>query len=267
LGPWTGIASFTLAGSYTQEQGIETGKTYMFRYRAWNVNGPGEYSAVSYLVAATTPARPPAIQYGASSASSVTLLFSPSSDDGGKIITSMELQMSPLLSTSWTAVASYQGASMSHTLTTSTDGLVAYSKYRFRIRAVNDYGASSYSPELVASVAPLPGKFGVVTKDQTLSSSTSIMVRWVDPGSEVEPILGYRLRMTDDQTLVSSIVYDHPTNANVKEYLATGLTAGESYSFSVLGINFNGAGEVWSDAASFESCTAPVDVGIPWLIE
>jgi|TARA_B110001469_G_C9408117_1_gene209145 hypothetical protein len=66
---------------------------------------------------------------------------------------------------------------------------------------------------------------------------------------------------------VSLIVYDHPTNANVKEYLATGLTAGASYSFSVLGINFNGAGEVWSDAASFESCTTPVAVGIPWLIE
>ena len=70
--------------------------------------------------------------------------------------------------------------------------IVAYEHYRFRIRAVNAYGYSDYSEELVASIAPLPSKLDPVEKDQAYSSSTSIMVRWATP-SDQEPIIGYRL--------------------------------------------------------------------------
>lgn len=139
--------------------------TYMFRYRAWNVNGPGEWSDISYLVAASTPARPPAPVYGSSTTSSITLLFTPSSDDGGKIITSMELQISPHLVTSWTDLTNYDGMSMSYTVTVAADAVVAYSHYRFRIRVVNEYGNSEYSEEVVLSVAPLPSQLNAVTKD------------------------------------------------------------------------------------------------------
>jgi hypothetical protein len=250
-----GWRSFSLATSYTQEQGIERGHSYMFRYRAWNVNGPGPFSEISYLVAASPPSRPPTPVYGSSSASSITLLFGPSSDDGGKIIIRMELVVSPLEQTSWVLVSSYDGQSMGHTLTTGTDVVTAYTKYRFRIRAVNEYGPSAYSEELVASIAPLPTKFSSVEKDQDYSSATSIMVRWTDPADGMEPILGYALRMTDAATRTSRTVYDAPTNRNVRQYLATGLEPGGSYSFSVLGVNFNGAGMKWSDAATFRACT------------
>jgi len=69
--------------------------------------------------------------------------------------------------------------------------------------------------------------------------------------------------MTDQETLWSEVIYDNPTNPNVLEYLRTGLSPGRSYAFSVLGVNFNGQGEHWSDAAAFRACTEPSGVGIP----
>lgn len=201
--------AFTLATTFTaEEEFIEKGATYMFRYRAWNVNGAGEWSDVSYLVAASPPARPPAPEYGSSTADWITLLFSPSNDDGGKIITSMELEVSPRLTTTWTQLTNYDGMSMSYTASVIGDGLTAYAHYRFRIRVVNEYGNSDYSEELVLSVAPLPSKLAAVTKDQAYSSDTSTMVRWVDPGIDVEPILGYRLQLTDQVTEERTIIYD-----------------------------------------------------------
>lgn len=193
----------------------------------------------------------------------MTLLFLPSRDDGGQIITAVELEASPLLVTSWQPVSSYDGLSMSHTVTTTGDGLSSYAHYRFRIRAVNAYGPSDYSRELVASVAPLPGAFAAVTKDQLYSSNSTIMVRWAVAGTEIEPVLGFRLRMVEMASQVSRVVYDNAVNANVLEYVVSGLTPGASYSFSVLGYNFNGAGELWSPEAAFLACSAPSGVPVP----
>jgi hypothetical protein len=143
------------------------------------------------------------------------------------------------------------------------DGFAGAGRYRFRIRAVNAFGASDYSPELVAAIAPLPGAFAAVTKDALHSTSTSIKVQWVVPGSEVEPVLGYRLRMVDEQTESTTTVYDAPTNPHVREYLAPGLTPGNRYTFSVWAYNFNGLGPAGSPSATFEACSAPSGVPIP----
>lgn len=116
----------------------------------------------------------------------------------------MELQLRPLIpippdtSTTWSAVSTYDGQSMSAIVNTAAapggDALVPNAKYRFRIRALNDYGPSSWSQELVVSIAPLPGQLEPPTKDESRSSSTSIMVRWVDRvPSDTEPVIGYRL--------------------------------------------------------------------------
>jgi hypothetical protein len=54
---------------------------------------------------------------------------------------------------------------MMHTITTASGEVAAYQKYRFRIKAVNDYGNSDYSEELQAAIAPLPSKPLPLTKD------------------------------------------------------------------------------------------------------
>jgi len=56
LSEWTSIVggegNFSLANSFTHFKGITKGKTYMFRYRAWNINGPGPWSDIAYIKAA-----------------------------------------------------------------------------------------------------------------------------------------------------------------------------------------------------------------------
>jgi hypothetical protein len=78
-----------------------------------------------------------------------------------------------------------------------SDGQIAsYQKYRFRIIAVNAFGSSYASPELVLSVAPLPSQPALLTKDQSLSSKTSITIKW-NSLPDTEPASGYILYMAD----------------------------------------------------------------------
>lgn len=100
----------------------------------------------------------------------ITLILFQSPDDGGSIITSYVLERSTLLNTNWVVVSSYNGYDMMHTITTASGIVTAYEKYRFRIKAVNDYGSSDYSEELQAAVAPLPSKPLPLTKDQPYST-------------------------------------------------------------------------------------------------
>lgn len=66
------------------------------------------------------------------------------------------------------------------------------------------------------------------------------MVRWSDPVGETEPILGYKLLMTDTVTEVNTTEYDNPTNEDLREKHVTGLVPGRRYEFRILGYNFNG---------------------------
>jgi hypothetical protein len=76
---WTSIVggdgNFSLANSFTYFKGITKGKTYMFRYRVWNINGPGLWSDISYIKAAQRPDRPPTPKYSYSTESQITLVL------------------------------------------------------------------------------------------------------------------------------------------------------------------------------------------------
>jgi hypothetical protein len=76
-------------------------------YRAWNVNGAGPWSDFGFIIAAQVPSRPGTPTYISSDSNSITLGFSPSSNNGGLIITEMILQISNFLATDWTDVTSY----------------------------------------------------------------------------------------------------------------------------------------------------------------
>lgn len=56
ISAWTsvvgGSGAFSLQNTETVTSGIEKGKTYQYKYRAWNINGAGPYSSVGYLTAA-----------------------------------------------------------------------------------------------------------------------------------------------------------------------------------------------------------------------
>ena len=164
-----GFNHFSLLNEHVYAENVEKGKTYQFRYRAWNVNGAGPWSPDAYILAAQPPAKPDRPYYIYSDESQVTIGFIPSPDNGGLIISKYELQISPLLVTDWQLVQSYNPVSFSaleHTLKTSDvpSQISANQKYRFRIRAVNDYGNSAWSSTLDLAVAPLPSAPAPVVK-------------------------------------------------------------------------------------------------------
>ena len=240
-------------------ENIAKGQTYMFRYRAWNVNGPGAWSDVANLVAAQPPSRPPRPEYGSSTDTSVYLLLNPSEDDGGKIIQRIELEVSEYLQTNWQSVSNYDGQSLQVTLTTADDGLLSGGLYRFRTRSVNEYGNSAWSLELPVAVAPLPSKLDAPLKDQAASSSTAMRVTWT-ASSDIIPILSYEIRLTN---VGSGEQVTHQTTRYTTSHTFTELTPGSSYAIDVIGYNFNGKGELWSDQAVFESCVVPTVEQLP----
>lgn len=176
-----GLNNFSLLNTKVYAVGIGKGETYQLRYRAWNINGPGEWSETGYIKAARTPSRPIPPLYVESTSSSITLSLTPSSDDGGSIITEIVLEIAGYLSSNWAKVTTYSDNSLIHTLTVADDGLVPYSIYRFRVKTVNYYGNSDYSAELPVAVAPLPSQPPPVIKQQLFSSTTQINVKWAPP--------------------------------------------------------------------------------------
>lgn len=86
-------------------------------------------------------------------------------DNGGSEVTRYVLEISPYLTSSWTEVDSYNGFDLAHTLTTASGEIAPFQKYRLRMKALNNYGSSDYSQELLMAVAPLPSKPAPPTKD------------------------------------------------------------------------------------------------------
>jgi titin len=91
---------------------IIKGRTYVFRYRAWNVNGAGEYSDEGYLTAAQPPSTPPAPTYVYSDHTKISLTFRPPNDDGGSIINQYILQYTSISLDNWAPITSYTDNSM-----------------------------------------------------------------------------------------------------------------------------------------------------------
>lgn len=148
-----------MLNSFVYADNIVKGSTYELRYRAWNINGPGPWSLEGYVLAASVPSMPVAPVYVSSDLQSVTLGFTASADNGGLIISGYVLQITELTLTNWRDVTTFvttAATPLTHTMTVADDGLVPHLKYRWQIKAVNDYGSSLWSPSLALSVAPLP---------------------------------------------------------------------------------------------------------------
>ncbi len=93
-GPYTtvlGGSENTLDTYVTVTKGIVKGLVYRVRYRAVNSIGPGPWSDVSYIPAATVPLAPPQPQVISVDNTQVTLSLSETTDNGGSSIMYYEL--------------------------------------------------------------------------------------------------------------------------------------------------------------------------------
>ena len=80
------VAEYTIGG-------LDRAQTYAFRYRAINVNGPGEWSAQALITAATVPSPPLPPARAGSTDSEIVLALSRTADDGGLAVTDYNLEM------------------------------------------------------------------------------------------------------------------------------------------------------------------------------
>ena len=70
---------------------IVKSETYAFRYRAYNKIGPGPWSDISKLEAATVPIPPPRPFYISSSDTTITMGLLNTQDNGGSRITQYKI--------------------------------------------------------------------------------------------------------------------------------------------------------------------------------
>jgi hypothetical protein len=165
-----GEAEFNLDTTFTISKNITSGGIYRFTYRAKNVNGWSPFSPVTNIKAATRPQRPPAPTFQSATSTSVTINMFRSSEDGGDLIINYQLwRNAGGSSTTYVQVTSYNGVSMSCTLSVAADSLTSGTIYKFMTVATNAFGSSDYSDELNVGVSSFPAKPSPVTQVVTES--------------------------------------------------------------------------------------------------
>jgi len=153
-------------------------------------------------------------------------------------------------------VASYTSNLMTHTLSDTTDVLVAGTKYYFKLKATNAIGDSEFSDEALFALASLPSQPSAPYKDSSLSSTSSIFVRWSAVADTEINTSGYKLYMDGGNNGDFSLVFDGSGAPGTLSYLASGLTPGKAYRFKVVALNFNGESLESPEAILF-SCLPP----------
>lgn len=139
---------------FTVTRNIVKGEPYYFRYRAINAIGPGPWSELGQITAASVPVAPAKPTYFSSTDTTITLVFEHSTDNGGgKIEKHILFRDGGDLSTPVeTEVTDYNGVDKQYTVTGLSPGV----KYRFNYAAHNFLGDSPKSLTLTASSSSLP---------------------------------------------------------------------------------------------------------------
>ena len=266
------VAEYTIGG-------LDRAQTYAFRYRAINVNGPGEWSAQALITAATVPSPPLPPARAGSTDSEIVLALSRTADDGGLAVTDYNLEMDQGVSSGslissdvsvFAAVPTYAFATdgFSFSVDGAALGLTSGALYRFRWRAVNFMGNSPWSDTFRIGLGALPAAPAgapsrLVDADDEASrrnSRTSIGVQWPEVAGGALPVVEYALYMNDGYTAAAWEVYRGPLPFTRVE----GLSPGAQYTFTASAFDFNGEGSL-SSSGTLSSCVVPSGVQPPRL--
>ncbi len=115
-------------------------------------------------------------------------------------------------------------------------GLAPDTRYAYRVRAVNDNGASAFGEPAGATTRPAaPTDVIANFKDRAAD------VRWTVPANPNGAITGYRIRRFADTSDTLQATTD-VVGASVSLFTATGLTNGATYTFDVSALTADGSG-------------------------
>jgi fibronectin type 3 domain-containing protein len=210
------------------DDGLEAGKTYLYRVRAFNAAGNSAYSntAAAHLALAGLPTAPRELRAAAVSPTRVDLHWVDSSGETGYRI---ERRLDG--TDAWVKI----GNAPANATGFSDTQALAGKTYQYRVRAFNDVGNSAWSN--VAS-ARTPGETGVPAAPRELDASLTdgglVRLHWADVAGETGYKIERRLDGTDAWTQVGT------TGANVTTFLDEHVDRGRTYVYRVRA--FNAAG-------------------------
>ena len=212
------------------DDGIELGRTYVYRVRAINTHGAGPFSADESIVLVDPP-WPPANLQAVASDRTVVLTWAAPAEDGGASVTSYLILGGPDENDiDWSVEIP------STTLTYRHEGLVNGVTYFYRVVAINAVGEGLASTVVSATPRGLPGPPLNVTVGR---GDANVTLSWEPPlenGGAV--ITGYWVLRGDTPDNVMIIVKLGPLTTYTDEHL----TNGETYHYSVAAVNEVGDG-------------------------
>jgi hypothetical protein len=170
-------------------------------------------------------------------------LYSPS-ETGGSDLLAYELWIDGgSLNSAFEQVASYSGSpsSLTHTLERVTDSLTPGLLYSIKFRARNAVGDSQFSDILRVGLGDEPPAITGLAAEIEDCGPTYVAMSWPAVSTTLSlPVLGYVVQMIDPISDEWVDVLDASTDADTLRYVHFGTVTGETYTFRVFAVNFNG---------------------------
>jgi hypothetical protein len=250
-GDWTTLVREPSATRSAVVTGLTNGTTYVFRFAAVNVAGTGEFSTAVMATPIGPPGALPAAPSGTGGPTTVSLAWSPPTDDGGSAISDYTVQYTADDGATWTTFSRVASTATNVVVT----GLVNGTNYRFRVAAVNNAGTGAFTaasdsiaPRLLAPSAPrhvfvYPG-------------NQQIRLDWTPPESDGgSPILDYEIQYSTGFGIEWTTVVRDPSAAQT--FTLTGLTNGVIVIFRLAAVNAVGVGAFTGVTSGHTPATAP----------
>jgi fibronectin type 3 domain-containing protein len=250
------------------EDGLEPGKTYLYRVRAFNAAGNSPFSNTGVVNVAQDglPTAPRELRATVVSPTKVELRWGDSTGETGYRV---ERRVDG--TDAWAKIGTAPANA-----TTFTDSTVTAGKtYLYRVRAFNDVGNSPYSNTAAAKVGTEAERPAAPRLEAGLIGPRAARLTWTNVANET----GYRVeRRVDGSTEEWRLV--RTVGADVTTITEDGLDAGKTYLYRVLAFNAAGnspysnvasvktTGEVTRPAAPRELravAVSPTQVNLSWI--
>jgi hypothetical protein len=255
---WIAFADGSSPAASAVVTGLANGTAYLFRTRAVNDVGPGPWSDESAAVTPRTVPAAPANLVGTPGDGQVSLTWSPPANGGGTITDYVIEYREDVIGTLWTEFTDNGGVA-SNLPSTVVTGLTNGTAYLFRVAAVNDVGAGSFSAP-TAPLTPVSLPSAPTAVSGTAAGSGQVDLTWTAPASDggsalTDYVVQYRVN-TDGSAWTE---FNPSVNATAAETV-TGLINGTAYRFRVAAVNGVGTGDYSAESDPVTVLAVP---GVP----